>query len=152
MTEYAPFTGRIRHVGQDAYLPLQVTLDELDAQHEAGWTDFHPEDFCHRCGNRNVSWAIEGDVWASVMNRGESDPWHGIVCIPCFTELHALVHGESAWHMVYDENGTTRLSIASTAARDAQVLRDAALSGDFGTTAQSTLLRRADRIAGGTSA
>ncbi len=37
-------------------------------------------------------------------------------------------------------------------ARDAQVLRDAALSGDFGTTAQSTLLARADRIEGGTSA
>lgn len=41
---------------------------------------------------------------------------------------------------------------ADLAAHDAQVLRDAALSGDFGTTAQSTLLRRADRIAGGTSA
>lgn len=32
---------------------------------------------------------------------------------------------------------------------DAQVLRDAALSGDFGTTAQSALLARAERIAGG---
>lgn len=37
------------------------------------------------------------------------------------------------------------------AAHDAQVLRDAALSGDYGTTAQSALLARADRIAGGTS-
>jgi len=34
------------------------------------------------------------------------------------------------------------------AARDAQVLRAAALSGDFGATAQSALLRRAERIAG----
>jgi hypothetical protein len=104
----APFTGRIRHVGQDGYLPLQVTLDELADQHEAGWVDFHPEDFCHRCGNRNVSWAADSDVWGSVM--GGDDPWHGIICMPCFTELRALVHGESGWSIVYDENGTVRLN------------------------------------------
>lgn len=37
------------------------------------------------------------------------------------------------------------------AAHDAQVLRTAALSGDFGTGAQSTLLRRANQIANGES-
>lgn len=38
------------------------------------------------------------------------------------------------------------------AARDADVLRLAALSGDFGATAQSTLLRHAERIEKGVSA
>lgn len=38
------------------------------------------------------------------------------------------------------------------AANDAAVLREAALSGDFGATAQSTLLRHADRIEKGAAA
>jgi len=36
-------------------------LDAADiaAQRGSGWPNFHPEDFCHRCGCQNVSWYIE---------------------------------------------------------------------------------------------
>ena len=123
--DYPAFTGRIRHIGSAGYLPLQVTLAELDQQHQRGWVDYHPEDFCHRCGNRNISWAVEHRLWAGVMERGGGDPWHGIVCIPCFIELHEVVLGEATWHLAYDQNGTT-------------ILRKAHPSGYHGTAYQLT--------------
>jgi len=104
------FAGRIRRVGDGRYLPLQVTLQELDDQHAKSWVDFHPEDFCHRCGNRNVTWAADMDVWRAVMNPDE--PWHGIICMPCFIELYELNHGRTAWRLEYDDTGTTRLLTA----------------------------------------
>ncbi len=33
--------------------PTSKTSDEINAQRDAGWPDFHPEDYCHRCGRPN---------------------------------------------------------------------------------------------------
>lgn len=55
----------------------RVTPDEVAEQRAKGWPDFHPEDFCHRCGRRNPKWF--------------SPDWHelpdghaGILCPACF--------------------------------------------------------------------
>lgn len=39
-----------------------VRPDEIPRQRARGWPDFHPEDFCHRCGHRNPVWCID-DRW-----------------------------------------------------------------------------------------
>lgn len=63
---------------------LSVPLPEIDRERTLGWPNFHPEDFCHRCGGRNIySWHAPNDVW----NRVVGDRWNGIVCPQCFTEL-----------------------------------------------------------------
>lgn len=111
-----PYEGRIRRLEHDAPggMPLSVTLDDLDAQHERGWVDYHPEDFCHRCGNRNVTWATDGDTWNTVMRdggRAEFGPWHEIICIPCFTELADLRAGRGcSWRIWMDASGCWRLA------------------------------------------
>ena len=33
--------------------PTSKTSDEINAQRDAGWPDFHPEDYCHRCGRHD---------------------------------------------------------------------------------------------------
>lgn len=61
----------------------RVTPAYLDAQRTLGWPDVHPEDYCHRCGNRNTSWWVDSDVWNAVMESAFS-PHHGIICPSCF--------------------------------------------------------------------
>lgn len=54
--------------------------DSIAAQRESGWPDFHPEDYCHRCGRRNiVSWFAP--EWLDL--QGESA---GILCPVCFAD------------------------------------------------------------------
>jgi len=67
---------------------FSVTINEIDAQRELGWPDFHPEDFCHRCGNRNISWSVDSDRFNVAMGRHYTHRWNGIICIACFVELH----------------------------------------------------------------
>ena len=68
-----------------------ILVSEIDKQRQKGWVDFHPEDFCHRCGVRNVkAWWIESLVWNAVMRGSsgkENEKWQGIICPQCFTEL-----------------------------------------------------------------
>ena len=68
----------------------------IDREREAGWTHFHPEDFCHRCGRPNVpSWFVASPLWNGAMRpQGEaSEQWNGIVCPPCFVELYEATTG-----------------------------------------------------------
>lgn len=101
-THLTPYTGRIRHLDDDRGHPVCVTLDELEAQHENRWRDFHPERFCHRCGNANVDWATSPETWDPVMRPDERWWWHEIVCIPCFIELAERHHGPSCWRVTRD--------------------------------------------------
>lgn len=48
------------------------------AERERGWVNFHPEDYCHRCGRRNVVWFAP--EWPVVMAE---QPWT-ILCPSCF--------------------------------------------------------------------
>lgn len=64
-----------------------VTLAEIARQRELGWPDFHPEQFCHRCGNKNLrGWHAETEQWYQAMQVRDTDGG-GIVCPICFAEL-----------------------------------------------------------------
>jgi hypothetical protein len=69
-----------------------VTLDAIADQRARNWPDFHPEDFCHRCGHRNAySWAVHNDYWEAI--PVEQRPTSDIMCISCFDTLFRAVTG-----------------------------------------------------------
>ncbi len=77
-----------------------VTIEEIAKQRLLGWPDFHPEDFCHLCGNKNPVWFASNELWNSVI----SSPT-GILCPLCFTKLYEEKTGHtntiwefSLWH------------------------------------------------------
>lgn len=66
----------------------RVTEADLERQRANGWPDFHPEDYCHRCGGRNCVWWVDSDEWNRVMRDEDGNQlWWGIVCPSCFCEL-----------------------------------------------------------------
>jgi len=90
-----------------------VDAADFAAQRDSGWPDFHPEDFCHRCGCQNVSWYIDSDEWNPVMRPfgATTERWQEIICIPCFIELAQRHYGGCAWRVARDEFGTEILSL-----------------------------------------
>ena len=107
---------------------LSVTAAEIVSQRALGWPDFHPEDFCHRCGAANVCWYTDSTTWNDVM--GDETRWNGILCIPCFIALTEDRVGGCAWRLTRDEHGsevltllhTGSLPVATTAEREATEL------------------------------
>jgi hypothetical protein len=86
---------------------FRVTQAILDAQRVLRWPDMHPEDFCHRCYGRNISWWTDSDVWNLIMRPdGPDSPWlwHEIICPQCFAELVETRFPLVAWHVYMDEN------------------------------------------------
>lgn len=81
-----------------------VTLAEIDEQRAKGWPDWHPEDYCHRCGGRNVpSWFVDSDRFNAAFGPASEHPYNGIVCPGCFVEAHETVTGLTAtWMLVPD--------------------------------------------------
>ena len=56
----------------------------------------HPEDFCQRCGGKNIKpWFAPSEVWNDVVGERE-----GILCPQCFVEL-AQASGKytGAWEL-----------------------------------------------------
>lgn len=84
-----------------------VTLEQIVEQMEKGWVDFHPEDYCHRCGRPNVCWFVASDLWNQVDVSseatgvtGEKLPSSGIVCPSCFVEMfEAKGLGRLIWEL-----------------------------------------------------
>jgi len=100
---------------------LSVDTADIAAQRSSGWPDFHPEDFCHRCGHQNTSWRIDSDAWNPVMRGGDADGWgrwQEIICIPCFIELAEEHHGARVWRVARDEFGTEVLNLLDYATGD----------------------------------
>lgn len=63
------------------------------------WPDMHPEDFCHRCGVRNIVWSVESRWWnLAVEQLGLARG--AILCPACFLEGFELVKGETSWTLV----------------------------------------------------
>jgi hypothetical protein len=52
----------------------------IPAQRLAGWPDFHPEAFCHRCGRRNIR-AWHSPEWVPLTGS-----FSGILCPVCFAD------------------------------------------------------------------
>lgn len=58
-------------------------------ERQAGWPNLHPEDYCHRCGTRNVwSWSVDNPLWNVAI--GATSP---ILCPQCFTEAYQRATG-----------------------------------------------------------
>jgi hypothetical protein len=78
-------------------------LATMAAQRAAGWPDWHPEDYCHRCGGLNPSWCVDSDRFNAAMGKPAEHRWNGIVCPGCFVELHEAATGLTAsWRLVPD--------------------------------------------------
>lgn len=67
------------------------TQADFDHQRANGWPDFHPEDYCHRCGMPNICWGTPAEVWNPVMRPEGHDTrtwlWNEIICPICFVQL-----------------------------------------------------------------
>lgn len=101
---------------------LSVDFSDIAVQRAMHWPDFHPEDFCHRCGCPNVSWYIDSAVWNKVMRGGAVDgwgAWQEIICIPCFMELAEAHYGACTWRITREPGSFSEaLTLASTGAPD----------------------------------
>lgn len=85
----------------------------IPAQQAAGWPDWHPEDYCHRCGRRNISWYTDSAVWNQV--HGGSGP---IWCPVCFVTAYEQTTGlRPSWRLApADRSDETGALIRSEAA------------------------------------
>lgn len=68
----------------------------------------HPEEYCHRCGGRNVpSWSVDSDRWN--MATGEGTFRDVIMCPGCFVSLHENATGmRTSWMLVPDPKTSFR--------------------------------------------
>lgn len=90
---------------------LSVTLEEIDEQRAKGWPDFHPEDFCHRCGGKNVrSWYSDNDRWNTALGSLKTGVnYNGIICPGCFVQLHESATGlQITWKLIPDPQQSFR--------------------------------------------
>ena len=83
-------------------IPLSVSLEEINRQRELGWVNFHPGDFCHRCGGRSVSsWFVDSDLFNVAMEPFLEHKYNGIICPGCFVALHEEVTGlHCTWTLI----------------------------------------------------
>lgn len=78
-----------------------VTPEYIKNQRESGWPDIHPEDFCHRCGNRNPKWYVDQVVWDEVTEAWAAETGReGICCPTCFIEMSETVGLVGSWKLV----------------------------------------------------
>lgn len=131
----------------DGKLGRDETMAELGRERD-------PEEYCHRCGGRNISWYTPGGVWDPVMRPvpGSEWKWNEIICPLCFVELAG---GDGTWALLPRRldgqpwtSADERAAIIAGAVRDAA---DAACNSQvIDGRAWRWLRDRADRIGGET--
>lgn len=83
------------HAANAAALFTHVAPELILEQREQGWPDMHPEDFCHRCGDRNMHWSADPEDWeVATKSWAEATGMEGICCPRCFAEMHLLATGK----------------------------------------------------------
>jgi len=85
------------------YAPLwvhAVTPSQIVAERANDWQRFHPEDFCHLCGHRNICWWVDGELWERAKAK-LPDGMTSILCPSCFVELlqEATNHEGGCWEL-----------------------------------------------------
>ena len=89
----------------------EARLAAIGEQRRTGWPDFHPEDFCHRCGHPNLSWFVAGPLWHEAWSQVEPDI-QSVLCPQCFGELWERATGlRITWEMRPDV-ATLRAALA----------------------------------------
>lgn len=89
-----------------------IDVEDIDRQRDVGWVDFHPEDYCHNCGTRNIqSWSTDNIEWNLVTSShfSESGP-EIILCPQCYVEI---------WEEETGLKCTWELSVVQKTVRDA---------------------------------
>jgi len=84
-----------------------VPLPVIAEQRARGWPDLHPEDFCHRCGHRNLSWYVDSALWVEAWAQAEPGI-QSVLCPQCFAELWEKV-GTAPLGVGVDGSGWRRL-------------------------------------------
>lgn len=75
--------------------PNGVSPPEIARQRKYGWPDFHPEDYCHRCGRRNACWYTDRETWLAATTKWAAETGReGICCPPCFAEMYEEATGK----------------------------------------------------------
>lgn len=71
---------------------------ELAKERDAGWIHFHPEDFCQRCGGRNITpWFAKSELWNRVAPRDV------IWCPQCFVKIYEQTTDEKpCWELTIE--------------------------------------------------
>lgn len=90
------------HIKPMSTIPTRIDPADIQRQRERNWVDFHPEDFCHDCGNRNItSWYVDSDRFDLAMGTSGSA---GIVCPQCFVTRWELATGlRAVWRLVPED-------------------------------------------------
>lgn len=79
-----------------ATIPERVTPEFIAEQRELGWPDIHPEDFCHRCGEKNMLWYADREDWQVATEAWAAETGReGICCPRCFAELYEQQTGKT---------------------------------------------------------
>lgn len=82
-------------MANDAQWIAAVLPEEIVRQRQLGWPDFHPEDFCHRCGRRNPVWYADAALWnEGTAGRREETGRDSVLCPSCFVDLHEQQNGK----------------------------------------------------------
>jgi len=85
-----------------------VTPAFIEEQRTLGWPDIHPEDYCHKCGQRNMLWcAATRDVWLTATERWAGETGReGICCPQCFADMYRAATGNNpVWILAPDAPG-----------------------------------------------
>lgn len=73
-----------------------IPISEIARQRSLGWPDFHPEDYCHRCGVANPLWFTDRESWLTATAAWAAETGReGICCPRCFFEMHEAAVGEA---------------------------------------------------------
>lgn len=78
-----------------------VPVDLIRREREAGWPTMHPEDYCHRCGARNMPWHVDRATWLTATSAWAAETGReGICCPQCFVEMYEAATGElTIWEL-----------------------------------------------------
>jgi len=106
--DFGPFR-RVAYV-DEAAAPMTHDARWVAEQRSAGWPDMHPEDFCHKCGTRNMSWATATrDDWLTATSAWAAETGReGICCPQCFADMYDDQTGQKAcWILTRDGASAT---------------------------------------------
>lgn len=91
------------HSARMRVLALEHALNErglspefIAKQRAQGWPDIHPEDFCHRCGAKNVAWSATREDWLVATREWSTVTGReGICCVTCFAQMYEQETGDT---------------------------------------------------------
>jgi hypothetical protein len=93
---FARYVSRRKGAPPREIRALAIDPAAITNQRVKGWPDWHPEEYCHRCGQRNITpWYVDSVYW----NRAAQA--HEILCPQCFVEAYEeSTETLPIWHLM----------------------------------------------------